>query len=300
MRSHPARCTARACRRALTAPIAALLFAIVAFPANAQVTHERLLNAQSEPENWLHYNGSYNSHHYSGLDQVTPENATDLEMKWVFQARSLEKFEAIPLVVDGVMYLTEAPNTIVALDAATGREFWEHVYELPPQTTECCGKINRGVAVLGDTVFMGTLDSHLIAVDRFTGSRKWDVKLADYRMGYAIAVAPLAIKDKVIVGMAGGEKGIQGFLAAFDAETGKQAWRFNTIPQPGEKGHETWETDAWKTGGASIWVTGSYDPDSNLTSGASAIRDRTGTATCVPATTCSAIRWWRLTRIRAS
>ncbi len=231
----------------------------------AQVTYDRILNAHKEPHNWLTYNGTYFSQHHSGLDQITRDNVGNLEMSWVFQVRSLDKFQATPLVVDGVMYLTEPPNNVIAVDAKTGRIFWIYEHDLPSQVFACCGRVNRGVAILGDTLFLATLDMRLIALDAKTGSKKWDTRVYNYRRGYALALSPLAVKDKVIIGTAGGELGIRGFLAAYDAKTGKQVWKFNTIPGPGEPGHETWENDAWKTGGGSIWLTGSYDPELNLT-----------------------------------
>ena len=187
-----------------------------------------------------------------------------LELQWVFQAQSLEKFEATPLVVNGVLY-TQAPNDVVAMDAETGRIFWVSPYAPAPEARACCGRVNRGLAILGDTLFMGTIDGHLIALDAKTGKAIWNVTVAKAEAGYAIMHAPLVVKDKVIVGTAGGEYGIRGFLAAYDAKTGKEAWRFNTIPGPGEPGHETWSGDSWMHGGASVWVTGSYDPQLNLT-----------------------------------
>ena len=205
------------------------------------------------------------SQRYSSLDQVTPENAADLEIKWVFQARSLHKFEATPLVVDGVVYLTQAPNDIVALDGRTGRVFWSYEHTLPSGITACCGRVNRGLAILDETLYMATLDCRVMAFDAKTGKILWNREVCDYPSGYALAHAPLAVKDKIIVGTAGGELGIRGFLAAYDAKTGEERWKFNTIPRPGEAGHETWENDAWKTGGASVWLTGSYDPELNLT-----------------------------------
>jgi alcohol dehydrogenase (cytochrome c) len=156
-------------------------------------------------------------------------------------------------------------NDIVALDAATGRLFWIYRYNPSPDARLCCGRISRGLAILDDTLYMATVDAHLIAVDARSGRPLWDVKVARAEAGYSITHAPLVIKDKVIVGSTGGEYGIRGFLAAYDAKTGKEAWRFNTIPGPGEAGHETWGGDSWKTGGGSIWVTGSYDPETNLT-----------------------------------
>jgi alcohol dehydrogenase (cytochrome c) len=229
------------------------------------VSFDRLLRSDSEPQNWLTYSGSFRGQRYTPLTQVTPENVKNLEPQWVFQVRSLEKFEATPIVVDGILYTVQPPNDLVALDAATGRTFWMYSYRPSADSRPCCGRVNRGVAILGDTLFMGTIDAHLVAVDAKTGRPVWDVRLERPEAGYALTVAPLVVKDKVIVGTAGGEYGIRGFLAAYDAKTGKEAWRFYTIAGPGEPGRETWGGDSWKTGGGSIWVTGSYDPDSNLT-----------------------------------
>src|SRR5213083_868867 len=246
-----------------------MLFVVLAAtgPLYAQVSNDRILRSGQEPQNWLTYSGSYNGQRYSTLSQITPENVKNIELQWIFQARSLEKFEATPIVVDGIMYTVEAPNNIVALDAATGRIFWTFNYT-PAQTARpCCGRVNRGLAILGDTLFMATIDARLIAVDAKNGRELWNVAVAKPESGYAMTLAPLVVKDKVIVGTAGGEYGIRGFLAAYDAKTGKEVWRFYTIPGPGEPGHETWpaNTNAWQHGGASVWVTGSYDPDLNLT-----------------------------------
>ncbi len=232
--------------------------------APAQVTFDRLVRSQREPQNWLTYNGNLGSTHHSALDQITPLNVSTLDLKWVSQAQSLEKFEATPLVVDGVMYVSEPPNTVVAIDTRTGRPYWIYEHPMPETTYVCCGNINRGVAILGNTLFLGTLDAHLVAIDASTGRKKWETKVAEYTQGYAVTVAPLVVKDKVVVGPAGGERGIAGFLAAYDVQTGKEVWRFNTIPHPGEPGNETWPGDSWKTGGGSVWVTGSYDPEANL------------------------------------
>jgi alcohol dehydrogenase (cytochrome c) len=231
----------------------------------AQVTSERLLRASDEPQNWLTYSGSYMSQRHSALKQIDATNVKNLELKWVFQAQSLQKFETTPLVVDGIMYLTQSPNDIIALDAKTGRVFWVYRYATAPESRPCCGIVNRGVAILGDTLFMATVDAHLVAVDARNGHAIWNHKLAEPAAGYAMTMAPLVVKDKVIVGVAGGEYGIRGFIAAYEAHSGKEAWRFNTIPQPGEPGHETWKGDDWKHGSASVWLTGSYDPDLNLT-----------------------------------
>ncbi len=230
-----------------------------------QVTFDRILEANKEPQNWLTYSGGLMGQRYSPLTQITPANVKDLELQWVFQAHSLEKYEATPLVVDGILYTVQAPNDVVAIDAVTGRIFWVYEYAPSPEARVCCGRVNRGLAILGDTLFMGTIDGHLLAIDSKTGKPIWNVTVARGQAGYSLMHAPLIVKDKVIVGVAGGEFGIRGFLAAYDARTGKQDWTFNTIPGPGEPGHETWAGDSWQHGGASVWVTGSYDPQLNLT-----------------------------------
>src|SRR5580692_6634847 len=216
---------------------------LVAGTLSAQVSFDRIVNAQKEPHNWLTYSGNMMSQRYSGLAQITPQNVKNLELKWVYQARSLEKFEATPLVVDGIMYTVQAPNDVVALDAVTGRVFWIYSYTPSPLSRPCCGRINRGVAIAGDTLFMGTIDAHIVAVDAKNGKPLWNTSVAKPEAGYAITHAPIVVKDKVIVGVAGGEYGIRGFIAAYDVKTGKEDWRFNTIPGPGEPGHETWAGD---------------------------------------------------------
>ena len=243
----------------------ALLLISIAGSLCAQVSFDRILRADKEPHNWLTYSGGFQSQRYSTLNQITPDNVKNLELQWVYQARSLEKFEATSLVVDGVLYTVQAPNDVVALDAVTGRLFWTYSYTPEPESRPCCGRINRGLAILGDTLFMGAIDAHLIAIDAKNGKPLWNTRVAKAESGYALTHAPLVVKDKVIVGTAGGEYGIRGFIAAFDVKTGKQVWRFNTVPGPGEPGNETWGGDSWKTGGGSVWVTGSYDAATNLT-----------------------------------
>src|SRR5712691_522764 len=213
-----------------------LLFASVAI-LNAQVTSDRLLNAAKEPQNWLTYGGGFASQRYSTLSQITPENVKDLTLQWAFQQRSTEKFEATPLVVDGVMYLTQAPNDIVAMDAATGELRWIYSYSPAREARPCCGRVNRGVAILGNTLFMVTIDAHIVAVDARDGKLLWDHEVAKPTAGYAMTHAPLVIKDKVIAGVAGAEFGIRGFIAAFDSATGREVWRFYTIPGKGEPGN---------------------------------------------------------------
>ncbi len=231
----------------------------------AQVSYEQILSAADEPDNWLTYNGTYASQRYSRLDQITASNVDDLELKWMLQNQAFGAWQSNPIVVDGIMYVTERPNDVMAVDAVTGRVFWMYRYTNAPNATVCCGANNRGVAVLDDKVFMGTLDAHLIALDAINGQPLWKVEVGDVNLAYSITMAPLVVKDKVIVGVGGGEFGIRGYIAAYDADTGEEAWRFYTIPGPGEPGHETWEGDDWEHGGAPVWITGSYDPELNLT-----------------------------------
>src|SRR6266705_2761855 len=251
-------------------PMRSVLFAVflvsLVMPIlRAQVLNDRLLRAAAEPHNWMMYSGTYASQRYSTLRQINPSNVKNLEQKWIFQAESLEKFETTPLVVDGIMYISQAPSNALALDAKTGRVFWIYRYYPSTDARPCCGSVNRGLAILGDTLFLATLDAHLVALDAKTGRPIWNTRVANASAGYAMTVAPLVVKDKVIVGVAGGEFGIRGFIAAYDVRTGREAWRFHTIPGPGEPGHETWEGDSWQTGGGPVWMTGSYDPTLNLT-----------------------------------
>ena len=236
-----------------------------ALPLSAQVSYERLVNAEREPGSWLTYSGDYASNRFSALDEVTSENVSRLRPVWVYQMQGSGAFETSPIVADGVMYVTEPPAMVSALDAKTGRAFWTWTRPMPSELrTLGFPPTNRGLAILGDTLFVGTLDSHLVALDRSSGAVRWDVQVADNALGYAITAAPLALEDKVIVGVSGGEAGIRGFLDAYDAASGERIWRFYTIPGPREPGHETWEGEAWKTGGGATWLTGSYDPELDL------------------------------------
>ena len=239
-------------------------FQTVITPAFSPVTWERLVNAESEPENWMMYSGTLDSQRYSRLDQINTKNVKELEMKWSYQIPVIDRAETVPTVVDGIMFITEAPSNLTAVDARTGRVYWRYDHELPEDLRICCGRNNRGVAILGETLFMSTLDAHLVAIDARTGNVLWDVEVADYEAGYSKTAAPLIVKDKVVTGIAGGEFGIRGFIDAYDPVTGELEWRTYAIPGPGEPGNDSWSGDSWKTGGAATWITGSYDPDLNL------------------------------------
>jgi alcohol dehydrogenase (cytochrome c) len=235
------------------------------------ITMKDIADGLKNPARWLTYSGDYSGQRHSPLKQITPSNVQQLAAQWTFQnGVSLpgQKFETTPLVVDGVIYATGALNYAWAIDARTGKQLWRYQYQLPPQQNlkVCCGLVNRGFAIHGDRLFMSTLDAHLVALDIRTGKPVWDVKLADYQQGYASTVAPLIVKDKVIVGIAGGEYAIRGFLDAYDPKDGKQLWRFWTVPAPGEPGSETWpkEIDSWARGGGPTWQTGTFDPELNL------------------------------------
>jgi alcohol dehydrogenase (cytochrome c) len=234
-----------------------------------QVSFERVLRADREPHNWLTYSGTVFNERHSPLTQITPANVKDLELRWIWQARSLEKFEATALAVDGILYTVQGPPVqgnyeVVALDGVTGRLFWTFTYQPAPEARPCCGRVSRGLAILGDTLFLGTIDAHLLAIDAKTGKLIWKIEAAKASERYAITHAPLIVRDKVIVGMAGGDFGVRGFIAAFDVASGKELWRFYTIPGPGEPGNDTWSGESWKTGGAGVWNSGAYDPQANL------------------------------------
>lgn len=243
----------------------AIIIALAPQYLMAQVSYERLENAERAPGDWLTYSGNYAAHRFSPLDQVNRGNVRSLAPKWIYQTQGGGSLETSPIVVDGVMYLTKPPATVVALDVHTGRELWSWTRPMPSDLlTLGFPRTNRGLAILGETVYMGTLDSHVVALDTSSGAVRWDETIADNHLGYSITAAPLAIRDKIIVGISGGEAGVRGFLDAYDAATGERLWRTYTVPGPGEPGHDTWVGDTWKTGGAATWLTGAYDPETNL------------------------------------
>ena len=243
--------------------LVAVALAVASLQAQ-QVTFDRILHADKEPQNWLSYSGTPLNQRYSGLMQITPANVKNLQLQWIWQARSLEKFETTALVVNGVLYTVQAPNDVVALDAETGRPYWTFAYSPAADARTCCGRVNRGLAILGDTLYMGTIDAHLLAIDAKSGELLWNTTVAKSSERYSITMSPLIVKDKVIIGTAGGDGPIRGQIAAFDAKTGKERWRFFTIPGSGEPGNETWSGNSWMTGGAGVWNAGAYDTETNL------------------------------------
>jgi alcohol dehydrogenase (cytochrome c) len=228
----------------------------------AQVTYERLVNALKEPQNWLTYWGDYSALRYRELKQIHTGNAKDLRVEWIFQPGFAGDFQTMPLVVDGVMYMTVGNGSAYALDARSGRKLWQYKHAYPPGRKAL--HPNRGVAMLGDRVFMVTGDANLVALDARTGSLIWQTEIVAFKQGtYYGTMAPLALKDKIIAGISGGEEGTRGFLDAYDPATGKRLWRFWTIPLQGEPGGDTWSGDSGMRGGGPTWMTGTFDPKLN-------------------------------------
>ncbi len=232
-----------------------------------QVSFDRILASGSEPQNWLTYSGSTMSQRYSTLNQITPDNVKNLELQWQFQARSLEKFEATPLVVDGILYTVQAPNNVVALDAVTGRVFW--TLSLRPGA-DGAAVLRAGESRPRDSGRHAVHGHHRCPLD-CPGRQE---RQADLERGCGESERRLCADARPAGGQRqsdrfwdkpGGEYGIRGFIAAYDVKTGNEAWRFYTIPGKGGPGNETWKGDSWQHGGASVWVTGSYDPALNLT-----------------------------------
>ena len=237
--------------------------------AEQGVTFEMIRAGLKNPTHWLTFSGDYSGSRHSPLTQITPDNVHRLSAQWTFQTGTTTRgrgFETTPLIWDGVLYVTGSNNFAWALDARTGRPFWQYRRDLPDDLTYgALAPVNRGFGMLGDRLFMVTLDAHLLALDRRTGAVLWDTAMADYRVGYAATAAPLVIDDKVIVGISGGEYPTRGFIDAYDPETGARVWRFHTIPAPGEPGSDTWsDSEVLARGGGGTWMTGSYDPQLNL------------------------------------
>jgi alcohol dehydrogenase (cytochrome c) len=230
--------------------------------AYTPVTDQRLVNP--EPENWLMYRRTYDGWGYSPLEQVTPGNAASLVPVWTFSTGVAEGHQSPPIVNNGIMFVSTPQNQVLALDAKSGELLWRYKRDLPEDLFQL-HPTNRGVGLYEDKVYLATLDAHVVALDAKTGKVVWDQTVEDYKKGYYMTLAPLVAKGKVIVGVSGGELGIRGFIQALDAKTGGTAWKTYTVPAPGEPGSDTWKGDTWKTGGVSVWITGSYDPALNIT-----------------------------------
>jgi alcohol dehydrogenase (cytochrome c) len=236
-------------------------------PIAGGITFQRLVNAAAEPHNWPMYWGNYHSTHYSALSQITPANVGHLKTAWSFPILGGNSvLEVTPIVVDGVMYTSGSgnPATVTAIDARSGRQIWRWTRQQKVVNPYEINPFSRGVSIVGNRVFVGTLDGWLIAIDARTGQSLWETQVVDTMDGSSITSPPLVLKDMVITGMTGGEYATRGHLDAYDAATGKRRWRFYTIPAPGEFGNDTWKGESWKTGGGPTWLTGSFDPELNL------------------------------------
>jgi alcohol dehydrogenase (cytochrome c) len=245
------------------------------------VTQQQLDGASANSSDWLHSNGSYTQTRYYPGSQINKSNVSKLRPVFIFQTAVNESMETAPIVSHGVMFLTTSYNHVYAIDATTGKEYWHYKHKMGPITTFCCGPNNRGVAISGDRLFMGTLDSKLVALDAKTGKLLWESQIADPELGYSETMAPAVVEDKVLIGTNGGEYGIRGFLKAFDAASGKLLWTFYTIPETGQEG--VWATkdatgrdmhrdiaaekkqladkggDFYKTLGGGVWMTPAID-----------------------------------------
>ena len=230
-------------------------------PAYNPVTDARLQNP--EARNWLSIRGNYGSWTYSPLDKINDKNVGKMQMAWQYATGVTEGHQSPPIVNDGYMFLTTPQNQVIALNAKTGQELWRFKKEIPAELFQL-HPTNRGVALYGDKVYVATTDCYLIALDAKTGKQLWSTQIENWKTGYYMTLAPLAAKGKIMVGVSGGEYGVRGFVAAVDSESGKMAWRRHTIPAPNEPGGETWPNNgSYKTGGGSVWVTGSYDAATN-------------------------------------
>ena len=242
------------------AALTSLVVCAFVSPVPAQRESSSVGDALREGE-WRTYSGTYLSHRFSPLTEISTANVARLRPVWIYQPPGVGPLEGTPIVANGLMYVTSGPGTVVALSLKSGRPVWQWSRPIPASVLNLgFPRTNRGVAILGETVYVGTLDGYLVALDADSGIERWTVSVADNAAGHAITAAPLVAENKVIVGISGGEAGIRGFLDAYDARTGARVWRFWTVPAPGDPGSDTWPGESWKYGGAATWLTGSYDP----------------------------------------
>ena len=252
---------------------------------NINVDQSKLTAAAKDADNFLHSNGSYDQSRFYPAKQINSGNVGQLRPAFTFQTEVLESMETAPIVIDGVMYLTTSYNHVYAIDAVSGKELWHYKHKMGPVTTYCCGPNNRGVAIMGDRVFMGTLDARLVALDAKTGKLIWNTEIADPELGYSETMAPVAVNGRILIGTNGGEYGIRGFVKSFDAKDGKLQWTFHTVPETGHEG--VWAAndatgrnmhrdipaekaqfakqggDFYKTLGGGVWMAPAVDMETN-------------------------------------
>ena len=234
-------------------------------PIDFHVSADQIRTAGSTQDQWLTYSGTLDGRRYTPLNEIKPQNVSRLRLRWIRQfGTSTERIESTPIVVGGFVFATQPPSDAAALDVRTGDVRWTYKGSVPDNLPIDTVASNRGLAVLGNTLFLEKLDCSLVAINATNGSVTWQTKVCKPSDDYTMTGAPLIVNGLVIVGVAGGEYGARGFVAAYDAETGQQRWKFNTIPGPGEIGHDTWKNDAWQSGGGTTWLTGSYDPSLDL------------------------------------
>ena len=248
----------------------------VAGPDVTRITAARIAAADVEPGNWLSHGRTYDEQRFSPLDEITNENAADLGLAWYFDVPTQRGMEATPIVVDGRMYVSGSWSIVYALDAATGEELWRHDPQVPKSWGQyaCCDVVNRGVAVWGDSVFVGTIDGYLVSIDAATGEARWRVDTIDRKPPYTITGAPRVVNGLVMIGNGGADLGVRGYLSAYDAETGELRWRFYTVPGNPAEGFEnevleqaakTWTGEWWKYGGGgTVWDSMAYDAELDL------------------------------------
>jgi alcohol dehydrogenase (cytochrome c) len=249
--------------RSLLVPCAMLL--ALCAPAGAQKSEE-LVKANQNAGEWMLYGRTYDNQRFSPLTQISPKNVASLRPVWAAALSSLDGVEATPLVKDGVLYVSGAYSHVFAFDARNGQRLWHWAPEYAPElgTILCCGPVNRGVAILDDLVYVLTLDARLVALKKDSGQVAWEKAIDDWKRGVSATGAPMIVKDKVVVGVAGGEYGVRGYIRAYSAKSGEAAWTTYTVPEPGQPGSDTWPGDTWKTGGGATWQSGAYDPQLNL------------------------------------
>ncbi len=243
---------------------AGLLLAALALFAGSSVTERQLRDAQSDPATWLTYGKNYAGWRYSELAEINTTNVSRLVPSWIRQTGEVGSHETTPLVFGGMMFVTGPSNHAGALDLLTGKLIWSYHKKPPEGLGLCCGEPNRGFAALGDKLFKVNIEATLVALDARSGSVVWERLIDDYKSGFSATGAPIVVKDKVVVGMAGAEFGTRGFIDAYYANTGERAWRFYTVAAKAEPGGDSWAGESWQRGGGSTWITGTYDPELNL------------------------------------